>query len=190
MAKPLLWHPGAQRVIIATAPQDLRSTGGGDKICWHTTEGSSIEGAVAAYRASGVCPTFTIQVTAGRRILYQHLPLNRMASALRHPAGTLPTNTANTTQIEIVGFASNSGHWPNDMYHYLSLLAKWIVKHKGGNLSYDKISWGNPRRMTQLEWVSYTGQCGHVHAPGNDHTDPGRGFHPGKIVNTPPNARR
>jgi hypothetical protein len=101
-----VWHPNAKRVPIPSAPQNLTFTGGGHKLVWHTTEGSSIEGAESAYRAAGVCPHFTIALVNGHRVLHQHLPLDVAASALKHDSGP-QTNRANAIQVEIVGFASS-----------------------------------------------------------------------------------
>lgn len=181
---PTLWHPNAHKVMIPQAPQGLRFTGGGKKLVWHTTEGDGIDGAVSAYHAAGVCPHFTIQVVNGVRKLYQHLPISVAASALKHPAGTEPTNTANCIQVEIVGFATDSGRWPDSKYHYLHELARWVHDHYGVPMSYTGAHWDPPHRMGQTEFVKYTGHCGHMHVPGNDHGDPGKDFHPGKVCDS------
>lgn len=176
-----LWHPNAKRVIIPTAPHDLTFTEGGNKVTWHTTEGSSAEGAVSAYKSSGVCPHFTVGLRDNHRVLLQHLPLNRAASALRHPSGTPETNRCNNWQVEIVGFASKSANWDPKLYHYLKLLAQFLHRHCDVPMTED-VSWRNPKRLNGHTFVSYSGHLGHMHAPGNDHTDPGTGFHIGKII--------
>jgi hypothetical protein len=183
----VLWHPGARRVVIDSAPQGLRFTGGGKKMVWHTTEGGSIEGAEGAYRANGDCPHFTIAYTNGKRVLHQHLPIDRAASALRHPQGTRPTNTADAIQVEIVGFAAQSHAWPKELYHYLHLLAKWCNRHYGVPMT-EKATWRNPLKIINFE--EYAGHCGHVHVPNNDHVDPGRGFHIWYVLNDTPKVRR
>jgi len=177
-----LWHPHAKKVLITSAPQHLTFTGGGKKLVWHTTEGAGIDGAVGAYKSAGVCPHFTIQVVSGRRTLYQHLPISRAASALRHPQGTLPTNTANAIQVEIVGFARDSAHWPMSKYHYLHELARWVHDHFGVPMS-EGVHWNPPSKLGQSAFVEYHGHCGHMHVPGNDHVDPGNGFHIGYVLN-------
>lgn len=181
------WHPGAKRVIIPSAPQDLVMVGGGKGMVWHTTEGSTIEGAESAYRAKGVCPHFTIALVNSKRVLHQHLPVTRAASTLEHPRGTLPTNTSNKWQVEVVGFAKDAGKWSHELYHYLHLLAKWINKHCGVPMT-EGVSWLKPVRMSSTEFFNYKGHCGHVHAanqPAN-HQDPGRGFHIGYVLNDAP----
>lgn len=181
MSDSVLWHPNAKRVIIPTAPQDLTFTGGGKKLVWHTTEGSTVEGAESAYRANRDCPHFTIALVNGKRVLHQHLPLNRAASALEHPQLTPETNRANCWQVEIAGDAAQSGDWPKQKYHYLHLLAKWIHKHAGVPMT-EGVAWQHPERMGGTEFVNYSGHCGHVHAANNHHTDPGPGFHIGYVL--------
>lgn len=183
----ILWHPSAKKVIIPQAPQNLAMVGGGRGVVWHTTEGGTIEGAESAYRAAGVCPHFTIAMVNGRRVLHQHLPLSRAASALQHPPGTLPTNTANKWQVEVVGFADESGSWSKQYYHYLHLLAKFFNRHCGVPMTSD-VLWRNPKRMGQTTFYNYKGHCGHVHAASqpDNHTDPGRGFHIGYVLSDAP----
>lgn len=183
-----LWHPNARRVLISTAPQNLLFTGGGRKLVWHSTEGEGIEGAVGAYKSAGVCPHFTIYVDHGHRTLYQHLPLNRAASALRHPPGTLPTNTANAIQVEICGFASDAGKWPMSKYHYLHELARWVHDHYAVPMT-TRVKWAEPARLSGPGFVEYAGHCGHMHVPGNDHGDPGHGFHIGYVLHDVPGER-
>lgn len=150
---------------------------------WHTTEGNGIDGAVGAYHANGNCPHFTIEVLKGRRTLYQHLPLDRAASALRHPSGP-ETNRANCIQVEIVGLASQSGDWPMSKYHYLHLLATYVNRHFGVPLS-TPVDWTTPPRLSGQAWVNAHGHLGHVHCPNNDHTDPGPRFHIGHVLRDP-----
>lgn len=188
---PTLWHPAAKRVPIAAQQQNLTFTGGGRKLVWHTTEGSSIEGAVGAYRASGSAPHFTIYVSKlGVRTLYQHLPINRAATALAHPSGP-DTNRANAIQVEIVGFAAESGKWSRATYFYLYWLARWCNKHFAVPMrSAPGVVWSHPRRLSGQAFFDASGHVGHCHAPGNDHTDPGVGFHAGRVTKFPFLTRR
>lgn len=176
----LLWHPNAKRITIPTAPQDLTFTGGGHKVTWHTTEGSSSDGAVAAYKTNGDCPHFTIGYEHGKRTLLQHLPLNRAASALKHPSGP-ETNRANNWQVEIVGFAAHSDNFDMKLYHYLNLLAQFLHRHCEVPMT-ESVSWRKPQRLTGGGFYQYAGHLGHMHAPGNDHSDPGTGFHIGYVI--------
>lgn len=176
-----LWHPAAKRVIIPGV-QDITFKGGGKKVTWHTTEGRTVEGAEATYRQTKSIPHFTIGVKDNRRVLHQHLPLNRAATTLRHPSGTPETNRANNWQVEIAGLARESGQWGSRMYHYLYLLAKWLHEAVGVPMTED-VSWRNPVRLSGQQFYDYKGHIGHMHVPYNDHTDPGRGFHIGYVLN-------
>jgi hypothetical protein len=157
-----LWHPRAAR-----APHiDSGSfAGGGRKIVWHTTEGSSLP------NYGGSAPHFTLNPQTGQ--LWQHIPLNRAARALAHPSGP-ETNRANAIQVELIGFAKDTGNWSAGAYANIAELARWI-----------EAAFGVPRRTgvqftvpaTRLSgnsFFGYAGHIGHAHVPGNDHWDPGK----------------
>jgi hypothetical protein len=76
-------------------------TGGPFKIVHHTTEGSSADGAMAAFLAHRSDPHFTVDGTT----IYQHIDTAKAARALRNPPGGVETNTDSAVQIELVGFA-------------------------------------------------------------------------------------
>lgn len=158
-------------------PGTSSMTGGGHKIVWHTTEGSTVAGAFGAYKASGAYPHFTLGEDG---IAYQHLPLSQYATALQH-IGPYETNRANAIQVEIVGFASESGGWSDGRYAEIAALARHIedefnVKRKAG------VSFDHPSRLSGSAFVNYEGHCGHVHVPNNSHYDPGPGFRIGKVI--------
>jgi hypothetical protein len=74
-----LFLPGVERVPGHDAGTFVPSP---PKLVWHTTEGSSIEGAIGAYRQHNSWPHFTLDPQTGR--LVQHLPLNRAGRSLEH----------------------------------------------------------------------------------------------------------
>jgi len=76
-----------------------------DKLTLHSTEGSSIAGAVAAYRAKDGWPHKTIDYRGGRRDAAVHLPLTVAARTLRNGDDPGETNRAGTIQYELVGSA-------------------------------------------------------------------------------------
>jgi hypothetical protein len=179
---PVLWYPKAKKVIIPATP-GLTPLNGRPKIVLHTTEGGSIEGAEGAYRANKSTPHFTISP----RSVHQHLPVSLDGYSLEHPSGTPQTNRAGrVVQIEQVGFAANTGDWPDSYYKCVRDLCLWIHKQTGVPMS--QISNGiaadfsNPSRISASEWADWSGICGHVHVPNNHHTDPGRGYHIGKVT--------
>lgn len=168
--------------------QKAASTKGGTfdgspwRLVLHTTEGGSIEGAIASFAATGSWPHFTVDAATGRKI--QHYPLSTSARALAHPKGTPETNRAGAIQIEIVGYASDSPGWPEQHLDWLGrevvgpiraarpfpLTYPQFVGPESGTIASARA----PQRFTEAEWAQFSGVCGHQHVPFNDHWDPGR----------------
>src|SRR5262249_51500481 len=73
----------------------------------HTTEGPTIQGALATFRQTNFWPTLTIEPNTFRVV--QHYPLSRGARALSDHATA--ENAARCVQIEIVGFAAETPGW-------------------------------------------------------------------------------
>ena len=171
-----LWHPNARRMPLEDAGP---FTGGGAKTLWHTAETSSVQVTYDAVKAKRAAPHFIIGRQDGKRILWQCVPLNRAGRALEH---NLPqeTNRANPIQIEIADYAANSGKWDDEFYNMLGGLAEYIEHHHG--TSRGVRGFKSPRKFTGDGFVKFSGHCGHVHVPGNSHTDPGRGFKVAKII--------
>lgn len=171
-----LWHPEATRVPLADAGP---YTGGGHKLLWHTIEG--FYNGPSLYH--GTQPQFTLKVK--KRDIFQHIPINRSGMALKHPPGTGETNHDNVIQVELEGFAFVSPrgeypeyevrNWTEGDYAFIADFARWVeenfdVPQQAG------VSFSHPVRMSWTQWHAYVGHCGHVHAPYNDHTDPGTPF--------------
>lgn len=177
-----LWLPGWERDTIS-------NHGGGSyvgddpwRITLHTTEGSSIAGAVAAYEKHGVPPHGTVDPRTRRRV--QHIPLNRSAYALKNIGGGVETNRIHNVQFEIVWFAKDGPLMPDDMLRWLgeeviapvralvpvSLVCPQFVGPESGTIA----SASARQRFTHDAWRRFNGVCGHQHVPENDHWDPGR----------------
>jgi N-acetylmuramoyl-L-alanine amidase len=170
------WHPRASKIEGEHAGPHA---GGGRKIVWHTTEGSTAEGAIGAYRSHRGWPHFTLEYRDGRERLFQHLPLSRAARALEHPGGTPETNLANTIQVELVGFAKDTPNWPAGHYAAIAKLARWIEKNfkVPASCGVEFVPVGQKRRLSGRDFFDYRGHCGHQHAANqnkNEHTDPGK----------------
>lgn len=162
LASPRTWHPGATRAPYSDAGPFVT---GKPKLVWHTTEGSSLP----AY--SNSAPHFTLNPKTGQ--LWQHIPINRAAKTLKHPAGTVETNRANAIQVELIGFARDTDNWPRTYYAPIANLARWIeVNARVPRRCGVKFFVGTARLQGQA-WLNYSGHCGHSHAPHNDHWDPG-----------------
>lgn len=172
------WHPEAKRIRLPDAGSFL---GGGKKIVYHTTEGSSVDGAVSALRAANAASHFVINPHGKRTELVQLIPLHLAARSLAHPSGP-ETNRANAIQIEIVGFSAEAHDWSDRTYENLRGLTRWIHRAFGVPLRCDvTFKASGARRLSGSDFFEYEGLIGHQHVPGNDHTDPGD-FRVGKIL--------
>lgn len=143
------------------------------KIVHHTTEGGSYIGAYVTYRKTGALPHFTDSFEGGTYGVWQHLPIDVAASALKHPAHSGETNRDNAIQIEHVGFAATSSRWLPGYLDGIGRLCRWIEQQTGCRpVASARFAAGAPR----LDWASWhmsDGHLGHMHVPWNDHVDPG-----------------
>ncbi len=141
------------------------------KLVWHTTEGSTIESAVGAYRDKNAWPHFTLNPKTGR--LVQHVPMDVAARALEHRSATVDTNRAHAIQVELVGNAEHSPDWTGEDYARIARLARQIEAATGvPRKAFAKFT-ASGERLSSTAWLNGSGHCGHQHVPGNSHTDPG-----------------
>lgn len=146
---------------------------GGNKMVWHTTEGSSIPNYQLGW------PHFTLDIK--RKRLEQHIPITQAAQTLKNAAGGVETNsTKYTIQCEIVGFATQSDNWTDEEYAQLAALARWVEKHANVPRKCTVTFRANANHKIQ-NWHAYEGHCGHQHVPENDHWDPGE-LRIGKVI--------
>ena len=172
----LLWHPGAQVIKGESGGSVMNYP---PKGVLHTTEGASASGAIGAYIANNSWPHFTISFEKGWAQLWQHLPIDTAARALRHPPLTVQTNRANVIQVEIVGRAALASSFPRTYLDGIASLMRWIEANAGVPRS-SGVPWltyppppGQNARMSKTAWLAYSGWCGHQHVPRNTHGDPG-----------------
>jgi len=156
---------------------------GSRKALLHTTEGTTVAGAIAAYRAHNSWPHRTVDCR--RRIIVEHLPLAAAARSLQNlPGGADQTNRDGDVliQYELVGSATNPASIgdPDDLDWFgrvvlgpdcarmgipLTSTVRWVAY---------PASYGNaPQRLSLAAWDAYSGVLGHQHAPDNVHGDPG-----------------
>lgn len=147
------------------------------KLLLHSTEGSSIAGAVGAYRARRVPPHVTFDparsATLGRCVGAQHIGLDRSAEALWH------VDDDGVIQVELVGFARETPGWSDEM---LTAIARWVVVPIVEAVSTiplrTTVTWERypasygrwPGRLSFADWDAYAGILGHMHAPARAHT--------------------
>lgn len=149
-------------------------TGGPFKIVHHTTEGSTAQGAFAAFAKHKSFPHFTVD----RTTIHQHIDTGLSARALRHPAGTVETNRDSAVQIEVVGFAGAAKN-PQTLRN-VARLCRWIEDTHGVPAVWpagpprppvDGRDPENHNRDPKI-WDSKGGHYGHSNVPGNTHWDP------------------
>lgn len=163
-------------------------------IVWHSTEGATLPD----YSGGSMAPNLTAKpdFKAKKLVWYQHFNFDVSARALVH-AGAVATNTLNVCQVEIIGTCDPDTHakWaaqgvqhlymadlPDWAIRDLAAFAKWANTAHGVPLTCG-LAWkaypssygtGNGVRMTDSQWLKFSGHCGHQHVPsGNVHGDPG-----------------
>lgn len=184
-------YPGADqtRRYQATYPGDAMDV---NVVVLHTTEGRTLPD----YGGGALAPNLTAvpDFTNQRLRWYQHFDIDTSSRALRNLAGGVETNTLNVCQVELVGTCDPGTHskWGDTAHIYwpqapdwalaeLAVFLRWMHDQHGVPLSGPSL-WpaypasygaGSGQRMTGAAWTAFTGICGHMHVPENDHGDPG-----------------
>jgi hypothetical protein len=177
------WFPQARRVDVGGGCGAMR--GGPPRAVHHTTEGSTIDGAVATYRKTGNYPTLTIDYA--KDDVVQHLPANVGATAVKNAAGGVDTNREGLycIQVEWVGQAAHpftsdgrGGLKPAgpkvraflDWLRSLGIPDAWPM---GAPKAYPGSYGLNNGDRDPKVWASKAGHYGHSQVPENEHGDPG-----------------
>lgn len=148
------------------------------KGCIHTTEGSSLSGAEAAYRNY---PPH-IGYDPNTRVIHQYVRLDRCSYAFKGAE----SDDEFIIQVEIIGFAAQthtySEQWYRNIGEDIIRPLREIVGIPNNYLTFygegDGIvlaSPSSPIRLTDSAFRNYSGWLGHQHVPAPDaHWDPGR----------------
>lgn len=146
----------------------------------HTTEGSTIAGAVAAMdRNRSWSNWITDPDTGETRVLVDG---EREDRSLRNlPGGVETNNRPGVWQIEIVGHATDIPHMSDRWYQRLAATIDVICRDKGipRRFPYPFVAYPDsygakaPQRLTGAQWLAVGGIVGHQHVPENLHGDPG-----------------
>jgi hypothetical protein len=177
------WLPAASR--DAHGKTLTRATTAHPKGVIHTTEGVSWP----SYSGWTIHPHATVKPIPGKGVeIRQHVPADHASFALRHTRAT-ETNRANAFQVELIG-TSDPGSikgaydWTNpddavlkDLYETLFVPAHELfgipLRSTVTWVKYPD-SYGNTKsRLSDSEWLKYSGWLGHQHVPQNLHGDPG-----------------
>lgn len=173
-----LWYPAA---IRNDAPASLwgsyRDDDGQWKYLLHTTESDSFSPHPSNYFGHTNYPHATAYLPAGQSVarLYQHIPINHAARALKNSPGGVETNADRVVQIEIVGRASNAPNFPKALLDVVRAFGLWVADKTGmpWQSSVRFVAGGAGVRLSGSVFDNYAGILGHQHAPENDHVDPG-----------------
>lgn len=176
-----LWIPGFEKKTFWGKTGGKYDRLDPKKCMIHMTQGSSVEGALAAY--SKYPPHCIVDWKKKRRI--QHIPLNRCSYSLKGSE----SDDEPVIQIEIVGYSDVTPGMPRaeldwlaefvfnpiqDLWPYLSIGPPQGF-HGANEGIYPYIaSSRSPIRFTNAEFENFGGILGHQHAPAPDtHWDPG-----------------
>lgn len=175
------WHPTATRNLGRNAGRF--HSGYGWKLLVHTTEAAGkFRPRPNSYFGHSGYPHFTLDRTiSGPAGVYQHVPLDRAARALR-PSRRTQTNRGRVIQVECMAHSSADPDsiLSDDQVEWLQGFFWWMAGHvdiKPVALPAGRISGsartGAPQRLTPAQWRDFSGVLGHRHAPANTHWDPG-----------------
>lgn len=184
-----LWYPAGIYDPAPTSCWGWFTDSCNPKLVLHTTEGplgtyhpDPRRGDGRRYYGNtGTWPNYTLATAYGVWRVYQHVPANRSAMALRNLPGGVQTNRDDVTQVEIATRAADIASLPHAARVELAKLLAW--EHVVRNLPLRSTvrwvaypaSYGEraSQRLSGPAWGDYSGVLGHQHAPENDHGDPG-----------------
>jgi hypothetical protein len=176
---PDTWLDGYQRMPLGGDVAGMEYAEYDDpKLLWHMTQGSSVTGAINAYRPYP--PHLIVNARTDERI--QHIPLNRAAYSL---AGTA-NDRSRVIQVEVVGFSEYAHLMSNAELRWLGENVVRPVRAAFGvpdqylrcwaayEVDFVLASPDSPIRLSLGGLRGYSGHMGHQHAPAPDeHWDPG-----------------
>lgn len=177
------WLPNARRDFPGNDAGPMNGSGAKREL-FHSTEGGSISGAVAAYVTNNSWPTITVDIPL--REIQQHLPLEVAARSLRNLSSDPgPTNSEGTilVQIEIVGFAKDPSSMADEAgWRWFGAEVVRPIADMCGVPIESTVKWvsypdsygaGKGQRLEDDAFRAYQGLFGHEHADENVHGDPG-----------------
>ena len=172
-----IWLPGYTRHVFPGRTGYPFQYMDKPKLCWHTTEGGSVSGALGAY--APYPPHLIANPWSGEKL--QHISLDLAAySAMDN------NDDDHIIQVEIVGFAGASHTWPEWVLRWLAdNVVKPIrdavgvpnnfLRFYGEGEGIILASPSSPIRLSAGALRNFSGHLGHQHLSAPDsHWDPGR----------------
>lgn len=148
------------------------------KVLVHTTQGSTLAGAEAAFRDF---PPH-LGYDPARRLRRQYVSLDRHSYSIRNAEA----EDDYCIQVEVVGFAESTHKWSDELYRnfaedvivpleaVIGVPRRHLRFYRSGEGGIVLASKYSPIRLTNAAWRAYSGWLGHQHAPNPDeHWDPG-----------------
>lgn len=174
-----IWLDGYERIPLGADVAGMTYEEPDDpKLLWHMTQGTSVDGAISAYRRYP--PQLCVDPRARRKV--QHIPLNLAGYSL---AGT-PNDRSRVVQVEVVGFSEDAHELPDDQLQWLADKVVVPVREAFGvpdvhlpfyaphEVDFVLASPESPLRLTVAALRQFSGHLAHQHAPAPDeHWDAG-----------------
>jgi hypothetical protein len=186
-----IWLPEGWQFDLHVEHRPLESagafTGGGNKLCWHITISSwnTVDLIWTVLRDKRAAPQLIIGGRQGwdRPVVIQCQPLNQAGRALAHPSGP-ETNRADVIQVEICANVADVAKFDElGRYKAFANLVRLVNNVTSPNIPWELArSFTNTTRFSGQGWVDAAGHLGHMHCPGNDHTDPTTAFQGGTLI--------
>jgi hypothetical protein len=172
-----IWLPGYKQHVFGNRQGFQYRSRANPKLCWHTTEGSSVAGALAAY--APYPPHLIVNPNTNEKL--QHIPLDLAAYSAMDS-----NDREHIIQVEVVGFAGQSHNWSEYFKKWLGenvvrpirdavgVPDEWL-RFYGEGEGIILASPNSPIRLSMAKLQAYTGHVGHQQLPAPDsHWDPGR----------------
>lgn len=178
---PDLWYPRAKKLTLPGQRTGGSMVGGPARGTVHTTETRGF------YQPSNGGSPYHMQfrdLGNNQVEIRQYFPFNKAPRSLRNLSGGVQTNRQGVyhPNICIVEYAKNAQKWPTYFLNEIARFMRWAegqygIRRRsyrargGGGECY---GYNSPCRMSNAEWVGWSGWGGHQNVPENTHWDAGR----------------
>lgn len=164
-------------------------TGGGNKWVWHITVSDwfDLDAMWGTLRTKRAAPHLLIGGRHGVKhpVVIQMIPFNEAGRALEHVFGP-ETNRADCIQIEICADVGDVPQFDEkERYKVFANLVRLTNITVPNMREVERVlarPFSDTRHFGAQEFVTARGHCGHMHVPGNTHTDPTTAFQGSRLM--------